>query len=150
MADHMDYYHNHFRSTWNEMVAACDSNKRPKGMSIRQFLAVCEQFIHSLTFHHTLEETHIYPVLAKKMPAFASDVELLDQHKEIHKGLDILEEYIAACRSGEKELRLSELKKILDTFGKVLWDHLDDEVRELGADIMRRHWTLEEMRRLPM
>jgi hypothetical protein len=33
------------------MVAACDSNKRPKGMSIRQFLAVCEQFIHNLTFH---------------------------------------------------------------------------------------------------
>ena len=42
------------------------------------------------------------------------------------------------------------MKKILDSFGAVLWQHLDDEVKELGAENMRKYWTLEEMRRMPM
>ena len=54
------------------------------------------------------------------------------------------------CRSGERELRLDELKDIMDGFGKVLWTHLDDEVRTLGAENMRKYWTLEEMNTMPM
>lgn len=65
-------------------------------------------------------------------------------------GMDRLEAYLMDCRSGEKELRLDEMKKVMDSFGKVLWDHLDDEVRTLGAENMRKYWTQEEMRRLPM
>lgn len=83
------------------------------------------------------------------MPEFRKNVHLLKQHKEIHKGMDRLEAYLMDCRSGDKELRLDEMKKVMDSFGKVLWDHLDDEVRTLGADNMRKYWTLEEMRRLP-
>lgn len=64
--------------------------------------------------------------------------------------MDRLEAYLMDCRSGEKELRLDEMKKVMDSFGKVLWDHLDDEVRTLGAENMRKYWTPEEMRRLPM
>lgn len=150
MAEHMDYFHNHFRSTWNLLMTACESQKRPSGMSIRQFLATGEQFVQQLTMHHGIEEKHIFPILAKKMPAFRKELELLTQHKEIHKGLDKLGDYLEACRCGEKELRLSELKEILDGFGKVLWEHLDDEVKQLGAENMRKYWTVEEMRRMPM
>jgi hemerythrin-like domain-containing protein len=150
MAEHMDYYHNHFRHTWNVMYKACETNKRPSGMSIRQFLATAEQFCHQLTFHHTIEEQSIFPVLAKKMPIFQDEQELLEQHKGIHEGLEVLEEYIAECRSGEKELQLKEMKRIMDGFGKVLWAHLDNEVKQLGAENMRKHWTLAEMKRMPM
>lgn len=150
MAEHMDYFHTHFRSTWNTLMTACETQKRPAGMSIRQFLALGDQFVSQLTMHHTIEERHIFPILAKKMPSFRKEVDLLNQHKEIHKGLDRLDEYLRECRSGERELRLGELKAVLETFGDVLWKHLDDEVRELGAENMRRYWTLEEMRRMPM
>lgn len=84
------------------------------------------------------------------MPAFKKELQLLTQHKEIHRGLDKFEDYLNKCRSGEKELRLDEMKTILDTFGKVLWDHLNDEVHELRAENMRKYWSAEEMRRLPM
>lgn len=150
MAEHMNYFHDHFRRTWNVLMTACETNKRPAGMSIRQFLAMAEQFVSQLTMHHTIEERHIFPVLAKKMPAFRKELELLSQHKEIHKGLDRLEEYLTACRTGEKELRLSEMKGVLDGFGKVLWQHLDDEVKQLGAENMRKYWTIEEIQRMPM
>lgn len=150
MADHMNYFHNNFRATWNVMYQACETQKRPKGMSIRQFLSLGQQFCHHLTVHHTIEEQHIFPVLAKKMPVFRKELELLNQHKEIHKGLDKLEKYLEECSSGERELRLEELKVIFDGFGKVLWQHLDDEVEQLGAENMRKYWTIEEMRRMPM
>lgn len=84
------------------------------------------------------------------MPAFKKELELLSQHKQIHKGLDKLEKYLDQCGGGERELRMSELKEILDGFGTVLWQHLDDEVKQLGAENMRKYWTLEEMRRMPM
>ncbi|KAJ4301783.1 hypothetical protein N0V90_003877 [Kalmusia sp. IMI 367209] len=150
MAEHMDYFHNHFRQTWNTLYRACETNKRPAGMSIRAFLSMAEQFCHQLTFHHTIEEQSIFPVLARKMPAFREELELLTQHKGIHEGLEKLEEYIGECRSGEKELRMAELKGIMDGFGKVLWAHLDDEVKQLGAENMRKYWTLAEMQRMPM
>lgn len=132
------------------MYEACESQKRPKGMSIKQFLGLSQQFCHHLEMHHGIEEQHIFPVLAKKMPAFKKELELLTQHKQIHKGLDKLTKYVDQCTDGERELRMVELKEILDSFGKVLWQHLDDEVKELGAENMRKYWTLEEMRRMPM
>ncbi|KAF2129300.1 hypothetical protein P153DRAFT_375809 [Dothidotthia symphoricarpi CBS 119687] len=148
LAEHMDYFHTHFRSTYNTLYTACTTQKRPAGMSIRSFLALGEQFCAQLTMHHTIEEQHVFPVLARKMPAFRKELELLEQHKEIHRGLDRLEEYLRECRVGERELRLGELKGVFDGFGGVLWRHLDEEVEQLGAENMRRFWTLEEMERL--
>lgn len=100
--------------------------------------------------HHTIEEMHIFPVLAKKMPAFRKELELLTQHKQIHTGLDQFQAYLQDCTAGERELRLAELKSLMDKFGTVLWTHLSDEVEQLGAENMRRYWTLDEMKTMPM
>ena len=62
MAEGMDYFHTHFRTTWKMLHEACSKNKRPDGMSIRQFIAAAEQFCHYLTMHHTIEEQHVFPV----------------------------------------------------------------------------------------
>lgn len=96
--------------------------------------------------HHSIEEEHVFPVLAERMPAFRQNVELVQQHWEIHAGLERMERYL---RDVEKEVDFEELKGIMDGFGKVLWDHLDDEVRELGAENMRHYYTLEEMGQFP-
>ena len=84
------------------------------------------------------------------MPAFQKELELLTQHKEIHKGMDKLEVYVDECKAGKRELRMEEMKEIMDSFGKVLWAHLEDEVKQLAAENMRKYWSLEEVRRLPM
>lgn len=100
--------------------------------------------------HHTIEERHIFPVLAKKMPVFKKEMELLTQHRAIHVGIERIEEYVDQCKTGEKELRMEEMKRIMDSFGTVLWEHLDHEVEQLGAENMRKYWTLDEVRRMPM
>jgi len=62
MAEHMDYFHNSFRATWKMLYTACSSGKRPANMSLRQFIADAEQFVHHLELHHSIEEQHIFPV----------------------------------------------------------------------------------------
>lgn len=95
--------------------------------------------------HHGIEEHHVFPALAKKMPAFRQELELLTQHKSIHAGLKTFQEYVEACLRGGTELRMGELRRIMDTFKDVLWAHLEDEVKQLRAENMKRYWSLEEM-----
>jgi len=87
-------------------------------------------------------------ILARKMPAFRNELELLTQHKQIHKGMAQMEAYVTRCRSGEDDFRMGELKAIMDGFGDVLWTHLNEEVNELRAENMRKYWTKAEMARM--
>ncbi len=84
------------------------------------------------------------------MPAFQKELELLTQHKEIHTGMDKMEAYLDDCKSGTKDFQMGELKEIMESFGTVLWSHLSDEVEQLSPENMRKYWSLEEVKRLPM
>ncbi|KAL2753306.1 hypothetical protein ACRALDRAFT_1072173, partial [Sodiomyces alcalophilus JCM 7366] len=145
--------HNHFRRSWTMLHTAATTNKRPQGRSIKSFIDEGLHFVQMLETHHNIEETYIFPVLARKMPEFRAGknaAELLRQHREIHRGMEALETYLRACRSGETELAMPRLKELLDSWGTVLWTHLDQEVETLGAENMRRYWTLDEIRQIPM
>jgi hemerythrin-like domain-containing protein len=150
MAEHMNYFHNNFKRSWTILYSACEANKRPSNLSIRQFLNVGLQFCNHLTLHHNIEEEHIFPVLAKRMPAFQHEMQMKTHHKAIHTGLVELQTWLEECRSGERELNLRELKAIMDTFRQILWEHLDAEVEQLGAENMRKFWTIAEMQKMPM
>ncbi|ROW12504.1 hypothetical protein VMCG_00031 [Cytospora schulzeri] len=156
LAEHMDYFHEHFRQSWNLLYQAASSGRRPGGMSLKQYIDEGLQFISYLTTHHNIEESYIFPVLARKMPEFQSGgkgrraAELLQQHKDIHKGMDVMEEYLRRCRKGEVELEMAVLRAKMDTWGAVLWKHLDQEVETLGAENVRRYFSIEEVRRIPM
>ncbi|EKG14419.1 hypothetical protein MPH_08408 [Macrophomina phaseolina MS6] len=119
-------------------------------MSLQQFLPFGLDFCKHLERHHGLEERVIFPFLARKMPAFRKELELLTQHKQIHAGLHSLQEYLQETEQGARDFRMQEMKEIMDSFGTVLWEHLKDEVEQLGAENMRKYWALEEMRQIPM
>lgn len=111
--------------------------------------------IRYLEAHHSIEETYLFPLLARKMPEFRAGKgggagELVRQHRLIHAGMDGLEDYLRRCRNRESELELSVMRSKMDSWGDVLLSHLDQEVRTLGAENMRRHWTPEEMRAIPI
>ena len=142
--------HSHFRQTWKLLYEACSNAKRPAQMSIRQFLNTGLTFCNHLHAHHSIEEMHIFPVLARKMPAFQEELELLTQHKQIHSGLEKFQAYLQECIAGERELRMEEMKSLMDDFGKVLWAHLADEVDQLAAENMRKYWTVAEMEAMPI
>ncbi|KAJ5270080.1 hypothetical protein N7534_005817 [Penicillium rubens] len=149
MAEQMEGFHGHFRLIWNQLWEACESSGK-RALSARQMITLGLQFCSQLDFHHSIEEQHIFPVLAKRMPEFRKELELLSQHRQIHAGLEKLEKYLEQCRSGEEDIRREEVKRLMEGFGKVLWTHLDQEVQTLGAANMRKFWSLAEMRQLPM
>lgn len=99
--------------------------------------------------HHTIEEQYVFPYLAERMPSFRQELELLTQHKQIHAGLEQLDSYLKDCSAGTRELRLEELKRLMDSFGEVLFAHLADEVDQLGAENMRKYWSIEEVQQMP-
>lgn len=117
-------------------------------MTLKQFLDAGLQFVEYLTAHHSIEERMVFPMLGKRMPEFRGDLQA--QHREIHAGLDNFEAYLRGCKNKEHDFDLNELKVKMEPWGDVLWTHLDDEVRTLGADNMRKYWSLDEMRRMPM
>ncbi|KAL8304610.1 hypothetical protein RB597_004271 [Gaeumannomyces tritici] len=162
LADEMTYYHGHFKQSWNVLYDAASSGRRPKNLTLKQFLDTGMGFVRSLTMHHNIEETYLYPILAPKMAEFRhaqggggkklsqKQSELIQQHRDIHEGMDQLEEYINKCRSREVDLEMSVLLQKLDSWGTVLWKHMDQEVETLGAANMRKYYTLGEMRRIRM
>ncbi|KAF9877386.1 hypothetical protein CkaCkLH20_05086 [Colletotrichum karsti] len=151
MAEKMDYFHNHFRAQWTILHDAATSGHRPRNMTLKQFIDTGLQFAQHLTAHHGIEERFVFPMLARKMPEFRGGrAELLQQHRQIHKGMDQFEDYLRRCRSRETELELAVLREKMDSWGGVLWTHLDQEVKTLGAENMRRYWTMEEVRNMPM
>ncbi|KAI1747888.1 hypothetical protein F4782DRAFT_519239 [Xylaria castorea] len=173
LAEHMDMFHAHFRSTWEVLYTSASSGRRAQGLSIRAFINLGLELVSHLETHHAIEERYVFPDLARRMPEFRTGrerdlppsseeeekeegkkkreaAELLRQHVEIHHGMDGLRAYLRSCLSGETELQMSALKAQLDTWGAVLWTHLDQEVKTLGAENMRRYWSLDEMRKMRM
>lgn len=130
------------------MWQACCDGKLPDNVTLDHFLSEGLLFLEHLTIHHSIEERHVFPMLAQKMPEFRGDLQA--QHQEIHAGMDKMEAYLLRCEREEDEFQLSKLKEIMETWGTILWTHLDDEVQALGAENMRKYWTKKEMMRMPM
>ncbi|PYI16356.1 hypothetical protein BO99DRAFT_293704, partial [Aspergillus violaceofuscus CBS 115571] len=141
--------HTHFRHTYTTLTTACDATQTKK-LPPKALIARGLEFCHHLTMHHTIEERHIFPVLARRMPEFRRELSLVGQHKVIHRGMDALEAYLEGCRRGERDLERGEVRRLLEGFGAVLFAHLDEEVEALRAENMRRYWSEKEMGGLPM
>ena len=147
-----DPQHNYFRMTWQELYATASGASKtfsdnPPRLSPSQFLNAALGFVNHLTMHHSIEERYVFPQLAERMPIFRRNLDLIQQHKEIHEGMEKFEVYLKECKSRERELRMSEVKGLMDSWKDVLWLHLDREVVELGAENMRKYWSLEELKR---
>lgn len=92
--------HNHFKQSWNMLHDAASTGRRPKNMTLKQFLDTGLSFVRGLTMHHDIEETYLYPMLAPKMSEFRhaqggggskklsqKQSELIQQHRDIHDGM---------------------------------------------------------------
>ncbi|KAL0934390.1 uncharacterized protein CTRU02_211189 [Colletotrichum truncatum] len=148
----MNTFHNHFRRTWKRLQDSCNTPvDGPPKMTSEQIVREGLFFCYRLTNHHNIEETIFFPLLARKMPEFrGEDAVVLEQHRQIHEGLENLQEYLEMCRSRKATLDLATLKSKMDPWSDVLLLHLDQEVEMLGAENMRKYWTREELQEMPI
>lgn len=120
-------------------------------MTLRQFLAQGLSFAEHLAAHHAIEEQFVFPRLAARMPEFdPRRGDMVAQHARIHAGLEAFEGYLKRCQRGEQDFDMGALKEKMESWGDVLWAHLDEEVKALGAENMRKYWSKEDMMRMHM
>ncbi|KAL9049530.1 MAG: hypothetical protein Q9162_007176 [Coniocarpon cinnabarinum] len=150
MSVHMNRYHDHFRQQWRILWEACSQDQSSKPLTASVLINTGLSLISHLTLHHDIEERYIFSYLAERMPEFRPNAPHLEQHKQIHKGMDELEEYLNQCREGSRDFRREEVRECMQKWGDVLWTHLDEEVATLAAPNMRKYWTIEEMQSMPI
>ncbi|BGP38133.1 hypothetical protein JCM10449v2_002060 [Rhodotorula kratochvilovae] len=148
MSSRMEGFHSYFRLAFKQLFELSDGSFEKRGLSVRDFMGVAEDFNSHLEFHHGIEERHIFPVLAKRMPQFAEDHQ--EEHDCIHDGMAQLQALITKYRADPSLYSPDEFRQNLASWGPVLFWHLNAEVESLKPDVLRRYWTLEEVRRLPM
>ncbi|WQF81198.1 Putative hemerythrin [Colletotrichum destructivum] len=147
----MEKFHSYFRRIWKRLYSACsapdhDSPKMTDDQIVREGLFLSCR----LANHHNVEESSLFPLLARRMPRFQGDDVLLKQHRQIHDGLEDFQQYLEGCRTRKDRLDRQVLKSKMDPWGDVLMLHLDQEVEMLGARYMQKYWTQEEMLEMPI
>ncbi|KAH8916076.1 hypothetical protein BT69DRAFT_1355996 [Atractiella rhizophila] len=147
LADRMEGFHNHFRHLFRSIYKLAD-NYEEEDYNTREFISYADQLHQYLGLHHNIEEEYVFPVLAERMPEFRD--EHPQSHRAIHDGLDRYEAYLDKCRKDPSKLDPAELKALMESFEQVLFKHLDEEVQSLRWDNIKKYWTLEELRNIPM
>lgn len=156
LADGMDRFHNHFRWEYKNVYDnALGGYAKKRGQNLQRFLREAEQLAHHLDMHHRIEEAYIFPLLAKKMPQFKDGGRdkgaHIKAHKGIHDGLERYQAYINKSKADPDSYDGAQLRKIMDSFHDVLFNHLDEEVKDLGAEsVQKAGFTLDELKRFPM
>ncbi|KAK4057238.1 hypothetical protein OIO90_001733 [Microbotryomycetes sp. JL221] len=123
---------------------SADKVGQDEDYDVEYYLWQVRDLLRHLEMHHNIEESYIFPILAKKMPEFGDAHP--EEHKAIHEGKALS---LFGCKSPE-QFSADEMRRILTSWGPVLFYHLDAEVESLKPDNLRKYWTLEEVRRLPM
>ncbi|BGP30266.1 hypothetical protein JCM10296v2_002018 [Rhodotorula toruloides] len=148
MSSRMEGFHTYFRHSFRQLFELSDGSFNERGMTVRDFMRLAEAFLTHLEFHHGIEEQHIFPVLAKRMPQFRVDHQ--EEHDTIHKGMHELRYLAKRFKLDPSSYSPDEFRKNLASWGPLLFYHLDAEVGSLKPDILRRYWTLQEAKHLPM
>ncbi|KAK2025890.1 hypothetical protein LX32DRAFT_595779 [Colletotrichum zoysiae] len=147
----MEKFHGYFRRTWKRLYHACTAPDSTPKMTDDQIIREGLFLSYRLTNHHKIEESSLFPLLARKMPQFrGDDAMVVEQHRQIHDGLEEFQRYLESCRTRKSQLERQVLKGKMDLWGDVLLLHLDQEVQMLGAEIMKKYWTPEEMLGMPI
>lgn len=81
-----------------------------------------------LETHHGIEERHIFPILAQRMPDFREDEKHKTSHKQIHDGIDRVNLLVAKWKDDPSTYKSDELRAALDSFREPLYRHLAEEV----------------------
>ncbi|KAM0789320.1 hypothetical protein ACM66B_000157 [Microbotryomycetes sp. NB124-2] len=148
MSTRMQGFHNYFRQQFQFAIESADKVGSNEDFDVDYYLWQVKDLLRHLEMHHNIEETYIFPILAKKMPEFGATHP--EEHKQIHAGMNRTEAYVKKVEKSPSTFSASEMKEVLASWGPVLFQHLDAEVASLKCDNLRRYWTLDEVRRLPM
>jgi hemerythrin-like domain-containing protein len=133
----MSYFHEQFKKDFNTLHDLSDGPFEGQGLSLQGYLQLAKTFDQQVTLHHTLEERILFPLLAEYMPQFGKgdgSGNHFELHHTIHEGLGKLQKLTDNWLESPLRYSSSEMKECLNGFRDVLFQHLDEEVREILCD----------------
>ena len=108
-------------------------------LSAQRLSHVGRFFIDALHGHHSIEDHHYFPVMAKTEPRLERGFAILDaDHHELHDQLDGLEKHLATLANGPQKDTLGPIETALERFSVFLDRHLTDE-EDLIVPIILEH-----------
>jgi hemerythrin-like domain-containing protein len=119
-----------------------------RGIPLHKYLYLAQDFINQLTHHHTVEEDFLFPMLAQRVPEFKKGAVHNKSHQIIHEALVEFEELLNGFKNQPETYSADQVRTVLDSFREPLMKHLVEEVTDLGAENMKKYWTLEEFEKL--
>ncbi|KAF7313135.1 Hemerythrin domain-containing protein [Mycena kentingensis (nom. inval.)] len=138
----MSLVHNMFIRGINAIYTQAPSIKPPQ---VKSFMFFCTQMFQAIHHHHILEETLAFPLLEAKLGAGAM-AHNVEQHHEFMGGLDALEKYLHSVQAGEAEYDGAKIRRMLDAFGDVLVQHLNEELKTLDPETLRASLTEADLK----
>ncbi|PWN29854.1 hypothetical protein BDZ90DRAFT_230694 [Jaminaea rosea] len=81
-------FHANFRRTIAMIQHTLPQTQTLPKRDLERFLAMGVQLVHHLEMHHSIEEAHIFPVLATKMPDFGASATHVHEHEVMHAALE--------------------------------------------------------------
>ncbi|KAF9566727.1 hypothetical protein CPC08DRAFT_703693 [Agrocybe pediades] len=151
LSQKMSAFHDWFKEEFNEIYTLADGSFNSIGLPLARYLDKVTALNHHLTMHHTIEERHLFPILAKTMPQFAADDgEHLASHHGIHEGLERLQKLVRTWKDSPSTYSPTEMRECLDSFRDVLFKHLDQEVEDLRGENLKKYIKLEDLESLPI
>ncbi|KAI0002386.1 hypothetical protein F4779DRAFT_622299 [Xylariaceae sp. FL0662B] len=123
----MTHAHNAIIRGLNAIILQAPKVASSSPRDIKDFLWFVQAWIKMVNHHHSVEETYIFPEMAK----FSGDPDLLEgprhQHSLFQDGMDRLLAYATVTRPDEYRWA-GGMKHVVDSFSKHLTDHLYAEV----------------------
>ncbi|KIK67349.1 hypothetical protein GYMLUDRAFT_217561 [Collybiopsis luxurians FD-317 M1] len=144
----MKSFHERFKEDFNTLSQLADGSFTKRGWSLGLYLQAATRLNDHLTMHHTIEEMHIFPILARRMKEFAQSDDNhghIASHKAIHEGLERLKTLVHQYKAEPTGYDPTKMRECLDSFREVLFAHLDQEVEDLRGRNLKKHFTLEEI-----
>lgn len=162
-------FHNHFRHAHSQLMQGLPQSQSTSRFNLQTMMQQSLQLCHSLEMHHTIEETYIFPLLAKKMPSFGTEDPVhIREHQAMHEKLEELQSYSnkalkqlqsgvgkrleaegcgKAAEEGEGERKAwptgvydaDTFEALVRALGLALFPHLEAEEKSLRASNLKEH-----------
>lgn len=99
----------------------------------RRFGNLCGQHCGIVNTHHTIEDQHLFPVLAMQSPAFKAIADRLGaEHIVVHELLERVVEALNALAADPTPSRFEDAKTVYHALERVLLSHLGWEEDAMG------------------
>lgn len=145
---HLRMIHDHLRDNMKTLgklieranartVTAADIAAETDNMAMvanyRRFGNLCGQHCGIVNTHHTIEDHHLFPVLAQQGPAFKAIADRLTaEHVVVHELLERLVAALNALAAEPDETRFNDAREIYHALERVLLSHLGWEEEAMG------------------